>query len=168
MRNGTLLFIAFIGIFYAVGLGMLGYGLWSIKRSTEAGSWPTVPGRIVACSMKESSDSDGSTYQVQVEYAYKVAGVDYTNDRLAFGYSLSSGYEVHREILEKLQKAQTVEVRYDPGDPQTAVLSYGIHRSIQFVMAFAVTWLAFVIGFTLIWWVASRSDNVLLQNLLVR
>jgi hypothetical protein len=32
----------------------------------------------------------------------------------------------------------------------------------------AITWLAFVVGFTVIWWVASRSDDVLLQNLMVR
>jgi hypothetical protein len=43
-----------------------------------------------------------------------------------------------------------------------------VHRSIQFMFAFAITWLAFVVGFTIIWWVASRSDDVLLQNLMVR
>jgi hypothetical protein len=36
------------------------------------------------------------------------------------------------------------------------------------MFAFAITWLAFVVGFTVIWWVASRSDDVLLQNLMVR
>lgn len=163
-----MLFAAFISVFYIVGFGMLGYGLWSMKRSTEAGSWPTTPGVIVSCAIDEDSDGDGTTYRVVVEYSYNVGGVEYTNDQLAFGYTADSGHEVHREILSELESAETVDVRYDPANPQSAVLSYGIHRSIQFVLAFAVTWLAFVFGFTLIWWLASRGDSVLLQNLITR
>ena len=36
------------------------------------------------------------------------------------------------------------------------------------MFAFAITWLAFVVGFTVIAWVASQSDDVLLRNLVVR
>ncbi|MEM6471335.1 MAG: DUF3592 domain-containing protein [Planctomycetota bacterium] len=161
-------FVAFISIFYAVGFGLLGYSLTSMKRSTEAAAWPAVAGRIVSCDLESNSDGDGTTYEVKVSYSYKVGGRELTNDVLAFGYSGSSGHESHREILEKLKAAKTVEVRYDPDSPETSALSFGFHRSIQFTLAFAVTWLLFVVGFSIIWWVASRSDDVLLRNLVTR
>ena len=103
-----------------------------------------------------------------MSYQYSVNGRELTNDLLAFGYTASSGREAHEEILDKLKGASTVDVRYDPSDPQNSVLSYGVHRSIQVVLGFAVTWLLFVIGFTVLWWVSSCSDHVLLQNLHVQ
>ena len=127
--------------------------------------WPSTVGTIVSCDLELNSDSDGTTYQVKVNYSYNVEGRELTNDVLAFGYSASSGREAHQEILDKLKAAKTVAVRYNPSDPQISVLSYGVHRSIQLSLVFAVTWLLFVIGFTVIWWVASRGDYVLLQNL---
>ncbi len=168
MRAGMWFFIAFISLFYFVGFALLGYSLLSMKRSTDAAAWPTVNGVLDSCELKTNFDSDGDTYEVKVTYSYAVAGRRFTNDVLAFGYSASSGQEVHQEIFARLNSAKSVQVRYDPADPQTAVLSYGFHRSIQFTLAFAITWLLFVIGFTIIWWVASRSDNILLQNLVTR
>jgi hypothetical protein len=162
----TTWFILFIGLFYAVGIFMLGYGLWAAWRSTAAGRWSTAPGTVTSCSLERKSDSDGGdTYEVKVAYAYAVNGRPYTGTRVAFGYGSSSGREAHRKIYDALHNAKGVEVRYDPSDPATSTLSYGVHRSIQFALAFAVTWLAFVVGFTLIWWLASRDDNVLLKNL---
>lgn len=169
MRAGMWFFSAFISIFYIVGFGMLTYGLLSMKRSTEASKWPTAKGSIDSCELTSSSDGEGgTTYQVKVKYSYQVAGKIYAADKLAFGYSSSSGYDAHQEILSRLKNAKTVDVRYDPNNPETAVLSYGIHRSIQFVMAFSITWLLFVFGFTIIWWVASRNDTILLQNLVTQ
>jgi hypothetical protein len=57
---------------------------------------------------------------------------------------------------------------YDPADPAVSCLSYGLHRSILFVRAVAATWLLFVIGFTLLFWLGSRRDSVLLDNLAVQ
>jgi hypothetical protein len=161
-------FAIFISVFYLVGFGLLGFGIWSARRSTQAANWPVVRGILTNLALKENADSEGPTYEVQVQYAYTVAGTEYQGSRLAFGYSASSGREAHAEIHEKLKVAKGVNVRYDPDDPASSTLSFGIHRSIQFILAFAITWLAFVIGFTVIWWVASRSDNVLLQNLSVQ
>ena len=165
MRARMWFFVVFISFFYVAGFGLLGYSLLSMKRSTAAAAWPTASGTIVSCDLETNSDSDGNTYEVKVTYKYSVGSREMTNDVLAFGYCASSGRKAHLEIFNKLKAANTLDVRYDPSDPQTSVLSYGFHRSIQFLLAFAVTWLLFVVGFTIIWWVASRGDQVLLQNL---
>ena len=161
-------FAAFIGLFYLVGFGVLGYGLWAALRSTQAGDWPTTPGVIQEVTLEHDTDGDGTTYEVKVRYAYFVEGREYEGTRLAFGYGGSGGFAAHEEIRRTLAAAKEVAVRYDPDDPATAVLSYGLHRSIRFVLAFGVTWLAFVIGFTVIGWVAAGGDDVLLRNLSVR
>lgn len=161
-------FTVFISVFYAIGFGMLGHGLWSVWRSTQAAAWPTTPATITSLECRENRDGDGDAYEVQVGYAYSVDGVDYEGSRLAFGYTGSSGKEAHEEIYQRLKAAKAVSVRYNPAAPSVSCLSFGLHRSIQLSLAFAFTWLAFVIGFTLLFWLFSTRDAVLLDNLSVR
>jgi hypothetical protein len=73
-----------------------------------------------------------------------------------------------RSAMDAWRDAKTVAVRYDPSDPSVSCLSFGLHRSIQITLAFAVTWLLFVTGFTLLYWLFSLRDDVLLDNLLVQ
>jgi len=167
MKTG-MAFVVFIIVFYAVGFGLLGYGLWAAKRSVEAAEWPTTRGALERITFKGNSDSDGATHQVLVEYTYTVAGKPYRGSRLAFGYGASAGKKAHEEIEQKLKNAKSVDVRYDPFDPSSSVLSFGFHRTIQIALAFAITWLAFVSGFALLWWLTLHGDSVLLQNLSVQ
>ncbi len=168
MKVGIGCFAVFISVFYAVGFGLLGYGLWSARRSTQAAAWPTAPGTITHLAVEEHSDGDGTSYEVKVKYTYTVDGVAYEGSRPAFGYASSSGREAHEQIHRKLKEAKAVAVRYDPSEPSVSCLSFGLHRSIQIALAFAVTWLLFVIGFTLLFWLFSRHDAVLLENLSVQ
>jgi hypothetical protein len=162
-------FAVFLGLFYAVGIGILGYGLWSALRSRAAGSWPIAKGTFIHRALDERPGSEGGTmYEVKVEYKYNVWGKDFIGSCLAFGYSASSGQEAHQRIFDALQKAKEVDVRYNPSDPAESTLSFGVHRSIQFFIAFGATWLAFVVGFTLLWWISSLDDKVLLENLSTR
>lgn len=160
---------AFLGLFYLVGFGILGFGLWNARRSTQAAIWPTAPATIVQLDLQEGSDSEGgSTYQVDVRYNYTVNGVMHQGNRLAFGYASSSDLASHQEILQRLKEAKEVAVRYDPSDPSVSCLSFGLHRSIQFMLIFGAAWLAFVFTFTLLAWQTSGSDTVLLDNLSVK
>jgi hypothetical protein len=169
-KIGMGFFAIFISVFYLAGFGLLGYGLWSARRSTQAAHWPTTPGTLTNIDLKMDSDSDGdgTTYEVQVEYTYTVAGKAYEGSRLAFGYTGGSDRQEEARIHDKLKGAKSVDVRYDPDDPASSALSFGIHGSIKAVLSFAITWLVCVVGFTWMWWATSRTDTVLLQNLSVR
>ncbi len=168
MKASMIFFGLFISLFYLIGFGLLGFGIHNAIRSNKAARWPTAPGSIVNVAIDESSVDDGTTYEVKVDYVYELSNKVYTGSNLAFGYAASSGREAHEKIYHLLKNSKSVEVRYDPNDPGSSVLSYGTHRSIQFTLAFAVTWLLFVFGFTLIVWLSSRDDNVLMRNLLVQ
>ncbi len=161
----TIGFTLFIALFFAVGFAILGYGIRSLILSNTAKTWPTAEGHVETCKVTESSDSDGTTYQVEVQYNYEVAGIRYTGNRIAFGYVGSSGRAAHQEIADRLSAAKTVRVRYDPANPWQAVLSYGLNRSTIFFLVFGATWLLFVIGFTALFITSSLSDTGILTTL---
>ena len=161
-------FALFISLFFLVGFGLLGWGLYSMYRGQQARSWPRVPGSIVDCQIKQNSDGEGgTTWHVEVRYKYQVAGKDFESDRVAFGYVGSSSYDEHRAIHEKLMQAKQVEVKHDPDDSAIAVLAAGVNRSTILILVFALTWLLFTTGFTVLWYYSQGRDNRILEQIRV-
>ena len=159
----------FFLLFFGVGLSVLAYAGYSAMKSNAVANWPVAGGRLLAANLTRQRGSKGSvSYQVKVSYQYSVDGTAYTGDRLAYGYGGSSGQAAHQEILNKLRSGETVEVRYSPGNPQDSALSFGFHRSLQFMVTFGVMWLVLVSSIALIIWLSSKPDQVLLNNLIVR
>lgn len=154
--------------FYLIGFGVLGYGLYSAWRSTQAAAWPTTPGTITSLELKESFDADGSSYGVRVQYAYTLDGEAYEGNRVAFGYADDDRRGYHAELHRRMKEAKVVNVRYDPANPARSCLSFGVHRSIRYVLFFAAAWLAAVTGFAILTWVGMQADSVLLENLSVQ
>lgn len=153
-----------IGVFYLIGFGLLGYSLWSARRSIQAAAWPTTSGTITQLKVVEHpgvSTQPGdtrSTYEVKVRYTYVVKGVAYQGTRLAFGF-VGSGREAEEcETYRELKQAKTVTVHYDPSDPAWSCLFSGLTLPTQLGLAFSVGWLAFVSGFTVLWWRSSVSS----------
>jgi hypothetical protein len=141
--------VALLSVFYLVGFGLLGYGLWNARRSTKAAAWPSAPATITHLAI-ETRTNRGMSYELKVRYTYTVDGRVYEGDRLALGYAGSGGRAAHAEIQRTLSRAKNVAVRYDPSNPAVACLSFGLHRSIQLMLAFSLMWLSFVIGFTVV------------------
>lgn len=162
----TLGFLLFISIFFAVGFGLLGFGVRAWVLSGKARNWPTAPGRMLSCELKESSDSDGTSYQTIVRYEYRVEGRRYEGSRIAYGYAGSSARGTHKEIEARLQNARSLQVRYDPADPGECALSYGLNRSTLTMLVFAITWLLFVIGFTALFFLSQKPDTTLLDTMI--
>ncbi|MDR1497499.1 MAG: DUF3592 domain-containing protein [Puniceicoccales bacterium] len=164
-------FILFISVFYAVGIGILGYGVYMLYQSQTASRWPTVEGKILECNVIESHRSGHSrgtthTYEAKVRYSYVVAGTQLEGSRIAFGYSGSSGEHVHNEIADRLRTSRAVMVRYDPNNPSRSVLSYGINRSTITSLVFGVMWLLVIIGFSAVCVLGSQSDKGILNTLI--
>ena len=159
---------AFFALFLSVGLGILGFGVRSLLKSNRVEQWPTTWGALEQRELVESSDSDGSTWCVQVRYRYRVAGIEHMSDRLAFGYVGSSARETHQAILDKLMRGSTVLVRYDRDDPAEAALVYGLHQSTIFLLIFGSVWTLFTLGLFSLFFLSSRPDAALLERLIVQ
>ncbi len=158
-------FTIFISIFFLIGFGLLAWGLYSLCCGRQALTWPTTEGRILECNVNKNSDGESTTWQVKVRYSYVVDGREFEGSRVAFGYSGSTAYAEHQSIYEKLQQASRVIVRYKPGDPGNSVLAAGFNRATFLILAFAITWLLFTTGFTVLWTTASGQDTRILQRI---
>jgi hypothetical protein len=153
------------GLFYLIGLGLLGYSMWSSRRSIQAASWPTTPGTITEVRVVEtpSGGSDppsGPSYEAQVRYSYAVDGHTYEGSRIAFGFA-GSGDRCEQEVLaQHLLHARTVPVHYDPSDPSLSTLQTGWNRQIKLGLAFSIVWLTLTVGVMLAWWrLPTREDT---------
>ena len=165
--GGSLFLTLFFGLFLAVGVGILGYGLHSMTMAQQAASWPTVQGTITASNFEVDYDSEGDTYKTKVSYTYNVMGRELTGKRIAFGYSGSSSEKFHRDIHNALPVNTSVGVRYDPSDPTRAVLSFGVNQSIKFLLLFGAVWTMFTLGMAAILWMSGQGADVLLGNMVI-
>ena len=174
MKASIVFLSLFISVLYLFGFFVLGYGLWSARRSTLAATWPTTPATITHLELhhderpRMADSSDGSSYRVNVRYTYTVDDVTYEGDRLAFGYAGCSRRDVHDGIHQRLKGAKEIAVRYDPEDPSVSCLSFGLHQSIVVALTFGVWWLLMLSSFVISFWLSSTGDRVLLENLKVQ
>mgnify|MGYP002624890260 CR=1 FL=1 len=161
-RIGSMMFFfLFISVFYVIGIGLMWAGIASWRKAHQAKSWPTVDGSFKECKL----ETDDDTQQVKVRYIYLVDGLQREGTQIAFGYCGSNNHAEHEAILDKLQAAKTVTVRYNPAAPDEAVLAAGFNRSIFLILAFATTWLSFVIGFTVLWVTFHGVDSTMLNQI---
>lgn len=167
MSKMPIFFIIFISIFYIVGFAIFGSGLSSLNQAKAAKNWPTTVATIQDVQFITDNDSDGTTYQVQAKYLYRIHGVSYEGDNISFGYSAGSGRMAHQQIYDKLKLAKKVEVRFNPDKPSQSTLTYGANRSHFIMLAFGATWLLFTIGFTVLVFLFGQSDASLLSRLIV-
>jgi hypothetical protein len=167
-RTPFVLLIAFFALFLGVGLTMLGIGGRAWWKSSQVEAWPTAQGEFLERELAEDSDSDSTTYRVSVRYAYRVAGRRYESERLAFGYTGSSGRGSHQAIHDKLMRGETVLVRYNPADPAEAVLAYGLNHSTLMLIIFGAVWTVFTSGLMLLIRIGSLSDTGLIERLIVQ
>jgi hypothetical protein len=103
--------VAFFGIFLVVGLAVSYFVLWKPwSQWISARLWEETPCRIMSSQVTESSDSDGSTYKVDVTYTYVVEGAgEVRGSRYDFMNVNSSGYDGKAAIV----------ARYPPGTETT-------------------------------------------------
>lgn len=167
-RGGGVVLYLFFAVFLTIGLGILGFGVRSLMKSQQVEDWPKTWGTLLQRELVESSDSDGTTYRVEVRYRYAVAGREYESDRIAFGYTGSSAHGTHVAIHRRLLDGDTVQVRYNPADPAEAALVHGLHQSTIFMLIFGGVWTIFTVGLFSLFFISARPDAAMLERLIVR
>jgi hypothetical protein len=126
------------------GFGGLGIFLVLIaealrRQLRDAASWPSISGVVETSGIERfrAYDRVGVNirrrrwlYRPDVEYAYRVDGVEYRGNRISFGGRLYATFDwLARRRVEPYGEGDEVVVRYNPENPAEAVLelrSYGI------------------------------------------
>ncbi len=167
MKANGMGFTLFISVFFLVGFALLGVGLRSLYQAKAAEGWAETNGLVKACNLVVDSSGDSTTWKVKVSYDYSVDGRTFSGDRIAFGYTGSSARATPEALQVKLGSAAVVRVRYNPLKPEQAVLGAGVNRSNLVILVFAVVWLLFVTGFTVLWTMGSGKDAQLTDSIQV-
>lgn len=124
--RGKGLAIGVFALFTIVGVGMF-YGI-TVRTSLmvlKARNWPAVTCTVLSSQVRSHSGDHGSTYSVDVLYAYRMNGRDYRANRYSFMGGSSSGYSGKQAIVSRYPPGAQVICYVDPADPTQAVLERG-------------------------------------------
>lgn len=132
-----------VGVVFTV-IGAIGVA-WSVVTFASALSspkWPAVPGVVAVSDLQRSRGEGGFTYRAEISYRYLVDGTELVSNRAQFGdrieLSWSSGAV---RLLQKYPVGRSVNVYYNPYDPEEAVLETGVSRYLFAMFIGAVIFL---------------------------
>ena len=115
--------VLFFGLFFLVGAALFYYlFIRPVGLIVAARSWRETPCTIVSSQVGEHSDSDGSTYSVDITFAYTVDGVDRQSSSYDFSKGSSSGYDGKKAVVDRYPAGSRAVCYVDPEDPERAVI----------------------------------------------
>ncbi len=123
-------FFALFGLFGLVFL----YFFWirPVSKIMEARSWNERPCVIVSSSVGRHSDSDGTTYSVDLVYNYSVEGRQFTGKRYHFFGGSSSGHKKKAAIVARHPAGAETVCYVNPRNPSEAVINRGFTPDLWF------------------------------------
>lgn len=130
VKGGKWFVRAFLGIFLAVGLGLVITGISNIKSARESMTWPATKGVILKSEVKTSRSDDSTTYGADISYEYQVNKQTYTGNKVTFGDVSTSKRSRAEKIVDRFPVEKTVDVFYNPEDPKSSVLEPGLNGGI--------------------------------------
>ena len=117
-------------LFIVLGLGASAWGGLIISRSRKSLNWPKTQGTIVESETKSSHDD----LLPNIGFRYKVDGQEFKN-RLAFPADVTPTQEFSQSYTEKYPLNKTVEVYFNPLQPQQSTLEPGLAQGDWLVLA---------------------------------
>jgi hypothetical protein len=125
--TGRWVLAGFFGIFLAVGLAAFyGMTLRPLARIIEARGWRKTACTVISSEVKGHSSDDGTTYSVNILYAYEVGDREYRSNRYHFMGGSSSGYEGKARVVRRYPPGRVTFCFVNPRDPTEAVLERGL------------------------------------------
>jgi hypothetical protein len=154
--------VAFFALFALAGAVAFWFAvLRPLVSVVAARSWRETPCIVLTSRVGESSDSDSTTYKVEVLYAYTVDGRSYQSDRYSFETGSSSTRGWKEKAVASLSPGTRTTCWVDPADPRQAVISRGFSRDLFFLVPLTSVFLLVGVG-GMVWVLkASRSAAAL-------
>jgi hypothetical protein len=136
---------ALFGIFLIIGAIPLAIkSMRRLRIYRQAQDWPKVPATITHSSIREDTDSDGTSYLPEFSYRYTVAGNPYHSTLHTEGLPFPNTEDAARQMVKQFAVGSTVQVAVNPINPTHAVLDTGFPK-VWYVLRGASI-VAFVIG----------------------
>jgi hypothetical protein len=132
-KPSVLWLVLFGGIFILLG-GALTWGfsipMW--KQAFGSAKWTPTPCVVVSSKVGSHSDSDGTTYSVDILYRYTFGGREYRCDRYNAVGGSSSGYSGKAKVVGRYPTGAQVTCYVNPANPAEALLKPGADAGVLF------------------------------------
>ncbi|MBB4036331.1 hypothetical protein GGR21_002233 [Dysgonomonas hofstadii] len=110
------------------------------RKSKNTLNWDSVEGTVCESKIDKYITTDPEvSYKAVIRYSYTVDGKEYTSTRIFFGDILREGFSFKsKRLIKKYFRGMTVDVHYNPSNPEESVLQKGVHSEIilMFVASF--------------------------------
>lgn len=127
--------ILFFSVFLVAGLAVLYFMVLGPARDyATSRSWTETTCTMLSSQVGSHSDSDGTTYSVDVVYTYSVNGRAYQSDRFGFLKMSSSGRSGKEKTVARYPVGARVPCWVDPTNPEKAVLSRDLSWEVLFLL----------------------------------
>jgi Protein of unknown function (DUF3592) len=127
-------------VFLSIGFVLLSKAIHYRRLAASAVQWPVAEGRVLVAEVikrMSKSDDEFDSYIPKVRYAYTVNGVAREGDVIRIGLR-DLGYikeQQARDHMARYPVGATIAVRYDPQNPQAAVLEIGQVGAARYLFA---------------------------------
>lgn len=111
--------------FSALGIGLIIFGLFTLREASRSRGWATVEGRVVSANVNVFTGKSGTTWRPIVIYSYSVGGIRFMSSRIAFHPVAAADRAGAAKVAAQYPAGRTIPVFYDPRDPEQAVLEPG-------------------------------------------
>jgi hypothetical protein len=101
-----------------------------ISGVIQAQKWEPTPCVITDSRVVSSASSDGTTYRVDVKYAYTFRGRKYEAARYDFSVGSSSGRARKQAIVDRYPRGSATTCYVNPAAPGEAVIERGFNRGL--------------------------------------
>jgi hypothetical protein len=118
--------LAFCSVLFVAG-AVMGYflALRPMLGVLAARHWSPTPCAILSSEVRQHPGSDGTTYSVNILYAYEAGGREFRSDRARFLGGSSSGRRAKEEFVRRYPAGAQATCYVNPRDPAEAVLERG-------------------------------------------
>lgn len=143
------------GMFAFGGAIFFSIGLWQLYEGWKTHNWPTTQGTITSSQIKEVTrrDADGDTYtnyRPSISYSYQVADQNYEGHRLHLGATSHNDRSAVQQQLKQYPVGRTLDVYYNPNNPNQAVLTPGVGGGIWIAITMGTAFLVLGIALSMI------------------
>ena len=143
--------------FAAAGLGVLcGLVLPKAWEWVAMRGWKETDAEVIWSRIASHSDSDGTTYSVDLLYRYAFGGKQHRSNRYSLIGGSSSGHSGKQEVVRAHPSGSVLPVFVDPDKPWRAV----VKRNAGWGALFALFPLPFLaVGFGGLWWTFKKRNE---------
>ncbi len=142
-RVGSVFFLLWLALWSAGVLFFDGCAVWLLVKNVTAQSYPSVMGEIT---VSEPVETDGSA-RWNVQFRYSVEGRELTGNRRTFAIgNFSNRQQDVRSLAEQFVVGKTVEVFYNPNDPNDSALDRTLSGLPLLMGLFVVPFNAVMLG----------------------